>query len=199
MGIKKLSSEALVELSEVRLYAGEPNWQSDTDNDPKYIFIINGVSEDMINHSNMDSFKTNDWVEDISIESNSIYNIFPKNRPINSIASMYISNDWDFTNENNLIDPDSYKIIKNRYIYYKNGFVKGVGNVRLSYNAGTSLVPTGIQNHCVREVLRNVQTSKNIGITSRTRLNESFSMTLAALLPGTRKALAKYRVMRVAG
>lgn len=91
--------------------------------------------------------------------------------PVNSITSIYIDADRDFTSDTELTD--------DYYIYYDdigvvvrtNGvFTKGRKNVRITYNAGLTTIPEDLKQSAAEMVLWLLkrETSNQIGVKSNT-------------------------------
>lgn len=101
--------------------------------------------------------------------------------------------DWEW-GSGDLIDSDDYMVTDNLYIQLKSLiFVAGINNVKISYTAGYSTIPTDLTQVCIEEVSRTFKKRKHIEIASKSLPDGSVSYVVESFLPKTITILNHYK------
>lgn len=156
--------------------------------------LIDNITVEFENYCGVDSFKQADYTEYYD-GSEGIY-IFVKNVPINSVAGIWIDQDWSWE-ATDLVDSDDYRINQdNRFISSLNGWTSGVQNIKVTYNAGYSTIPGDLGQVCNEEVYRRYKKNKEIDVMIKTLEDGSLHYPSPRLLDSTVMILSKYKRMR---
>ena len=121
--------------------------------------------------------------------------LFVKNIPINSIDSIYSDADWEWAADT-LITATDYRISDLNVIVYKNYFNVGLQNIKITYNAGYSVVPLDLKEALIEEVWRTYSRRKEIDVFIKTLQDGSQHRSPSGLMPATKQVLSKYMRLR---
>jgi len=157
--------------------------------------LIDRKTEMFEGYCGIDSFYINDYVE--YYDGNGTQHLFVKNNPINSIAEIADDSDWVWGTDTVLTAAD-YRIVKNRYVVYKNSFTIALQNIRISYNSGYSVIPLDIVEVLIEEVWRNYKRRKESDVLIKTLSDGSTHFVPSGLMPNTRQVLSRYKRLRSA-
>jgi hypothetical protein len=164
-----------------------------SDDDALIQKLIDRKTQEFVNYCQLDSFYVNDYIE--YYDGNNSPYLFLKNHPINSIESIYDDGDWTWPTDT-LIDSSDYRIVDKRYVTCKLIFPAGNQNIRITYNAGFSIIPADIQEVMVEEVTRSYNRRKDIDVFIKTLQDGSQHRVAETMMPRTKSVLAKYMLRR---
>lgn len=145
------------------------------------------------NYCEVDSFYIADYVE--YQNGAGVRHIFVKNVPLNSITEIADDYDWVWAS-GDVIDSDDYRIVDDRYVTYKSLFTPGIQNIKISYNAGYSIIPLDLVQVMIEEVWRNYKRRKEQDVVIKTLKDGSAHFTPSGLMPSTKQVLVKYKRLR---
>jgi len=145
------------------------------------------------NYCEIDSFFIADYIEYYNGRGSEY--LFVKNNPINSITNIADDTDW-LWGADSTISSNDYRIVENRYVVYKYTFADGKQNVRISYNAGYSVIPLDLKQILIEEVWRNYKRRKEQDVLIKTLQDGSTHFVPSGLMPSTKQVLDKYKRMR---
>lgn len=185
-----LNANALTSLATFKEHLNQP--ASVTLGDSVLELFINSASE-FIERFCERKFHADDYVEYHSGARQNI--LLPVQWPLNSVAEVRLSSDRDWTNANSLIDPDDYFIFDGDLtIAFHFRLPVGTGNVRISYNAGFTTIPSDLELACLwaAEWYYRNRSRENIGKTSESKGDESVGL-LAELPPMVTEILMNYK------
>jgi len=155
--------------------------------------LIDRKTQEFETYCQLDSFYVNDYVE--YYDGDGAPYLFVKNHPINSITEIASDSDWTWGTDT-VIDSSDYRIVEKNHIAYKSYFNEGLQNIKVSYNAGYSVIPLDIVEALIEEVTRIYHRRKEIDVFIKTLQDGSQHRIPSGLMPSTKSILGKYRRMR---
>jgi len=188
-----LKSDALCSLNDIKMYYGLTGSKPE---DESFIEdLINDITDLFETFCNLDSFKAANYTE--YIDGTGGKYIFPKNIPINSVASIYDDPSWTWTSFY-LVDSDYYRIVDKRYIVvYDEYWFKGDQNIKITYNAGFTTIPGDLKLICMEEVIRRFKNRTQFDLSSKNLPDGTISFVEPGLLKSTKTILRKYSNQRL--
>ncbi len=155
--------------------------------------LIDRKTAQFESYCGLDSFYVDDYVEEYDGEGTPY--LFVKNFPINSITEIASDSDWTWGTDT-VIDSSDYRIVQMNYIVYNSYFNDGLQNIKVSYNAGYSVIPLDIKEALVEEVTRIYNTRKEVDVIIKTLADGSQHRIPSGLMPNTKSILNKYKRLR---
>jgi hypothetical protein len=123
--------------------------------------------------------------------------VFPNVIPINSVTLLADDVDWEWGSDTQF-SSDDYRIVDNRYVALKSSyFTSSTQNIKITYNAGYSTVPTDIVQACIEEAGRKYKHRKDFDSTSKSLDDGSTQYVEKGLMTSTKEVLNKYRILTV--
>jgi len=188
-----LKTDALCSLNDVKLYYEMAG--SKSEDDDFVIDLINNITDLFETFCNLESFKAANYTE--YIDGTGGKYIFPKNIPINSVASIYDDPSWNWSSFY-LINSSNYRIVDKRYIVaYDEYWSKGDQNITITYNAGYSTIPGDLKLICMEEVVRKFKNRTMLDLSSKNMPDGTISFVEQGLLKTTKNILKKYANVRL--
>lgn len=183
-----LNSDVLCNLDDIKMYYGLTGSKPEDD---KFIEdLINNVTDLFETHCCLDSFKAANYTE--YLDGTGGRYIFPKNIPINSVASIYDDPSWTWTSFY-LIDSADYRIVNKRCIVaYEDYWYTGEQNIKITYNAGFTTIPGDLKLICMEEVVRRFKNRTILDLSSKNMPDGTVSFVESGLLKTTKDVLKKY-------
>jgi len=138
-------------------------------------------------------FKAADYTE--YLDGKGLNILFPKQWPINSVASIYDDSDWAW-GETTVIDSDDYRIVDDIYVQLKSSvFTKYIQNIKITYNAGYTTIPEDLEQAAIEQVawLFRKNQGQLEGVTSKSLGDGSITYYGLAILPGAVEVLNRYQ------
>lgn len=170
-----LNANALTTLNMAKTYLKIP--LAETSQDALVEFFINAASE-LIERETDRKLKAQSVVDTLHGRSSNM--VMLSQWPVNSITELRIDNSSDFTESSTLIDADEYRIgdDKNTLVILSQTFPKGYNNIRVTFNAGYSTIPSDLEHSCLWMVFyyHKMRIAEDIGRSSRSKGDESTSM-----------------------
>lgn len=174
-----LNANALTTLNMAKTYLKIP--LAETSQDSLVEFFINASSE-MIEQETDRKLKAQSIVDTLHGRSSNI--VLLSQWPVNSITELRIDNSSDFVDSQTLVDADEYRIgdDKNSLVLLERVFPKGYNNIRVTFNAGYSTVPSDLEHACLWMVFyyHKMRISEDIGRQSKSKGDESVAMAQEA-------------------
>jgi len=185
-----LSQYSLITLNDVKSYLSISG--SNTDTDDVIASLINSVSVLFENYCNKKIMSRT--FTDEKYNGDNSNRLFTKQYPIISIISIYDDTNWNFEADT-LISADNYMIHPDmNNVYFKNNILSiGIGNIKITYNAGYESVPTDIKHSCILEVIRRFKHKTDPDVLSKTLSDGSVAFDTNSLLKETKMILNKYK------
>jgi len=184
-----MDATAIITLSDVYEFLSV----SGSDDDTLIQNLIDRKTTEFESYCQLDSFFVDDYIEYLDGEGNSF--LFVKNFPINSVSEIASDSDWTWGSDT-VIDSDDYRIVNKSYIAYNSYFTIGTQNIKVSYNAGYSVIPADIQEAMVEEVSRIYHRRKEVDVFIKTITDGSQHRHPSGLMPGTKMILDRYKRVR---
>jgi uncharacterized phiE125 gp8 family phage protein len=170
-----VNANALTTLNMAKTYLKIP--LTETSQDTLVEFFINASSE-MLERETDRKLKAQSIVDTVHGRSSNI--VLLSQWPVNSITELRIDNSSDFVDASTLIDADEYRVgdDKNTLVLLSRTFPKGYNNVRVTFNAGYSTVPSDLEHACLWMVFfyHKIRIAEDIGRQSRSKGDESTSL-----------------------
>lgn len=121
--------------------------------------------------------------------------ILLKEWPVTAISELRIDNQRDFTAASTLVDPTDYRICDDgNGVLYTGNFPRGYGNIKVTYTAGYTTVPSDLQNACLWAVTwyHSIRNSADIGRITKNKEGETVSYSQSAP-QYVKDAIARYK------
>jgi len=136
--------------AEVKMFLELNEKEVDIENDMIDKLITNRTSE-IHNYCNVEQFKSKEYVEYINGSGTQL--LYPRYTPIISVSSIYNTTTYDY-DSTSLIDSDDYFIANDFHIILPDSyFYHGKSNIKITYNAGYSVIPGDLNQACINEVI----------------------------------------------
>jgi len=184
-----MDATAIITLSDVYEYLSV----SGSDDGPLIQKLIDRKTVEFENWCGLDSFYVYDYTEYYDGDGSPY--LFVKNFPINSISLVADDSDWSWGSDTTA-DLSDFRIVEKNHIVYNSYFNEGLQNIKITYNAGYSVIPFDIQEVMCEEVTRIYNRRKEVDIFIKTITDGSQHRYNKALLPTTMLILSKYRRVR---
>ena len=184
-----MDATAIITLSDVYEFLSV----SGSDDDTLYQNLIDRKTMEFENWCGLDSFYVYDYTEYYDGEGDSY--LFVKNFPINSIDEIASDSDWVWGTDT-VIDSSDYRLVEKNYIAYKSYFNPGLQNIKITYNAGYSVIPLDLKEALVEEVTRVYHRRKEIDVFIKTLQDGSQHRIPSGFMPNTKVILGKYKRLR---
>lgn len=175
-----LQANALTTLARFKDYIGCP--LSDTSKDARYEFFIDATSAVMETYCER-NFARSDYVE--RHDGRLSDTLVLKNWPIVSVSQIRVSQAWDFSDPQSVLEPEYYVVENESVIRLRSRlFSKGSMNVQVSYTAGwitpqnpNSNLPKDLELTCLQltEFYLQTRDDRRTGVTSKSKNTESIS------------------------
>jgi hypothetical protein len=176
------NSTDLVEIDDVKSWLNIPS--TNTDDDGLLQLLISSFSQYVLNRTGQQSFSTVNSYTDIYSGNNS-YRLFLRNTPIQSVTSIIVGA-WTVPQSTGLttngwyIDPDGKSVVlrssasgymtapySSYYTTWPGCFLRGQGNIQVTYTAGYNSVPYDLQEAVMEAVAINYSRKDWIDLASK--------------------------------
>lgn len=122
--------------------------------------------------------------------------------PINSVTEVRLDSKAVFTDASTLVPVDDYRIAddNNCVVFLNRSVPMGYNNLRIIYNAGYATVPSDLEHACLWMVFwyDRMRTADDIGKTSKSKGDESFSMS-QSMPQDIKDTINRYKRVEIAG
>ena len=157
--------------------------------------LINSVSSRFESHCDR-HFVSRAYTEYLDGKGSSV--IYPKQYPITAVESTHSDSGCKWLVKD-LINSDNYRVVDENSIVLKSGmmFPDAVQNIKLVYTAGYTDIPYDLENACINEVLRTLNTFEEIGVSEKRSNDFLIKYITNSFLDETATVLNRYRRKQV--
>jgi uncharacterized phiE125 gp8 family phage protein len=187
-----LNANALTDLATAKNYCKVPT--TVTEEDSILELFINAASEDLERECDRMLKKQSNIIE---YQHGRKQNIILLNEwPVLTINELWIDNDSNFTDPNDMVDSSDYRIADdlNSLLYKDYIFPSGYNNIKIDYDAGYDPIPSDLSHACLWTVFwyYRIREAADIGRVAKSKEGESVSWVQTAPLH-VKDVIARYK------
>jgi len=152
--------------------------------------LITMVSDTFSKLCGVTQFKAQDYTE--YYNGNGLTELHVDQRPVNSVSLLAEDYDWLWGTDSTY-ESTAYAIMDDNIVLKDETFPEGRRNIKITYNAGYSTIPTDLNLACMLEVVKLYNSKETIDVISKSYGDGSaVTRFLGGLLPDVKNILRRY-------